>query len=155
MECIVKRGAINIEAMKDLVTELGKGKYTQLTEQEKRDLQLFIWVGCGMHKDMNAGKGGDKEMQSFWPEEGITGPVLLANCDNAPVIDDIDSDSETLKASEKCGLNVTGSGATRFTLLMGLYVKHKDDKKGQQDMFQYFMESVLGSRYTFKLSRYY
>jgi hypothetical protein len=135
---------INVNAMKDMVTELGKAKYAELTEEEKGELQLFIWVGCGMHKDMNAGKGGDTEMQSFWPEEEIPGPVLLANRDNAPVINDIDSDSETLKASETRALNVTNSGATKFTLLMGMYVKHKDDKKGQQDMFRYFMESVLG-----------
>jgi hypothetical protein len=100
---------------------------------------------------MNAGKGGDKEMQSFWPEEGIPGPVLLANHDNAPVIDDIDSDSETLKASETHAINVTNSGGTMFTLLMGMYVKYKDDKRPTRYILVFHGVSSW-SWYTFELS---
>ena len=88
-------------------------------------------------------------MEKCWEELEVPRPILLANKDNAPVIDGIDSDSEMLKAAEKHALNVTGSGATWLTLLVGLYVNHKDDKKGQQNWFCYFMEKEIGKLINF------
>ena len=114
-------------SIKKFTIEHGKMEFEKLTDEQKKSLSLFIWVGCGMHKDMNAGKGGDAAMEECWEELEVPRPILLANKDNAPVIDGIDSDSEMLKPAEKHALNVTGSGATQLTLLVGLYVNHKDD----------------------------
>ena len=136
-------------SIKEFTIEHGKMEFEKLTNEQKKSLFLFIWVGCGMHKDMNAGKGGDAAMEECWKELEVPRPILLANKDNAPVIDGIDSDSEMLKPAEKCALNVTGSGATQLTLLVGLYVNHKDDKKGQQNRFCYFMEKEIGKLINF------
>ena len=39
--------------MEQLVISLGTESYQSLEESEKRILKLFIWVGCGCHKDLN------------------------------------------------------------------------------------------------------
>ena len=35
-----------------VVVELGKEAYEMLSDSEKRALKLFIWAGCGCHKDL-------------------------------------------------------------------------------------------------------
>jgi hypothetical protein len=76
----------------ELVIELGKQAYTDLSEDEQNNLMQFIWVGCCMHKDMNGMKGGNKSMMNWYAETGNTAPVLLANRDNAAVLDDAPED---------------------------------------------------------------
>ena len=44
--------------MEKLVVKLGADAYEQMPEEEKRMLSLFIWAGCGCHKDLNTVKGG-------------------------------------------------------------------------------------------------
>ena len=39
--------------VEDVVQELGKGAIELLDACEKCLLQLFIWAGCGCHKDLN------------------------------------------------------------------------------------------------------
>jgi len=49
---------------------------------------LFIWVGCGCHKDLNTVLGGYIAISKFWEENGLDPPVLLPNKFNAAVIND-------------------------------------------------------------------
>jgi regulator of sigma D len=44
--------------MEQLVIKLGKEAYEMLSDQEKEILKLFIWAGCGCHKDLNTVRGG-------------------------------------------------------------------------------------------------
>ena len=39
--------------VESVVQELGKGAFELLDPHEKHLLQLFIWAGCGCHKDLN------------------------------------------------------------------------------------------------------
>jgi len=39
--------------MEQLVIELGKEAYEMLSDHEKKIMKLFIWAGCGCHKDLN------------------------------------------------------------------------------------------------------
>ncbi|KAF8801159.1 hypothetical protein BYT27DRAFT_7216270 [Phlegmacium glaucopus] len=45
-------------AMEKLVIELGREAFDMLSDDEKRILKLFIWAGCGCHKDLNTVRGG-------------------------------------------------------------------------------------------------
>ena len=49
--------------VEDVVQELGKGAFELLNAQEKCILQLFIWAGCGCHKDFNTVWGGYVAME--------------------------------------------------------------------------------------------
>jgi hypothetical protein len=46
---------------------------------------LFLWVGCGMHKEMNAFKGVAKAMTDWWilhADNVDVVPMKLMNRDN-------------------------------------------------------------------------
>jgi len=45
--------------MKEIVAALGKEAYDVLSPEDRRTLDLFIWAGCCMHKDMNSLRGGN------------------------------------------------------------------------------------------------
>ena len=36
-----------------VIAELGKEAFEMLSDEEKCVLKLFIWAGCGCHKDLN------------------------------------------------------------------------------------------------------
>ena len=68
------------------IAELGQEAFEKLSDEEKHLLRLFIWAGCGCHKDLNTIRGGYMAMANWWKENELEGPVLLANRDNDPVI---------------------------------------------------------------------
>ncbi|KAJ6563864.1 hypothetical protein B0H19DRAFT_1067470 [Mycena capillaripes] len=74
--------------MRDIVTVLGMEAYDILPPEvpERRQLDLFVWGGCCMHKDMNSFKGGNAEMMLEWKKLGQDGPVLLCNKQNASIL---------------------------------------------------------------------
>ena len=69
-----------------IVAEVVKEAFEMLSDYEKHIFRLFIWAGCGCHKDLNTAKGGYMAMSEWWNENVHDGPVLLANSDNDPVI---------------------------------------------------------------------
>ena len=50
-----------------------------LSDHKKQIFRLFIWAGCGCHKDLNTVKGGYMAMSEWWSANGHEGPVPLAN----------------------------------------------------------------------------
>jgi hypothetical protein len=44
--------------LEQLVIKLGKEAFELLSNDEKRIMKLFIWAGCGCHKDLNTVCGG-------------------------------------------------------------------------------------------------
>ncbi|KAJ7730731.1 hypothetical protein B0H16DRAFT_1329757, partial [Mycena metata] len=74
------------EMMKQLVTVLGKEAYDMLSPEDRRRIDLFLWGGCCMHKDLNSFKGGNTEMMLEWSRLGLPGPALLANKANTSVL---------------------------------------------------------------------
>ena len=74
--------------IEEAVAELEKKEFNNLSDEEKHLFQLFIWVGCGCHRDLNTIWGGYVAMADWWIENGLEEehPVLLANCDNDLVV---------------------------------------------------------------------
>ena len=68
--------------VENVVQELEKSAFELLNSDEKRLLRLFIWAGCGCHKDLNTVRGGYMAMEKWWKENDVEGPVILANRDN-------------------------------------------------------------------------
>jgi hypothetical protein len=68
--------------MKQTLISLGEDKYVEMSEEEKCDLDFFVWTGCGCHKNLNSVSGGNTPMMAWWSENDVTPPILLANrCD--------------------------------------------------------------------------
>ena len=120
-----------------LCSRFGEEAWAKLSDQERREAQLFVWAGCCMHKEMNSVKGGARTMAEFWEKAGLICPVKLMNKDNAAAANAGPS------AACDCALDVSTGGGIRLTTLACMLFNHKDDKKGQQDSFHIFFELRL------------
>jgi hypothetical protein len=121
-----------------LVQKYGKEAYDQLSPEQKFEADFFIWAGCCMHKDLNAHKGGNARLVLFWAKNGLVGPILLMNKDNAAAA------SSGSATARKHAEDVSSAGAVKLLALLGALLNHKDKKKGQQDFVAIFFESILG-----------
>ena len=121
--------------MKQTLILLGEDKYAEMSEEEWHDLDFFVWTGCGCHKNLNSVSGGNTSMMAWWAENNITPPILLANRDNAAVLNNLDS-LDNLTPAEQHALESTTRGGVKAASLAGAIFNHKDDKKGQQDTFK-------------------
>ena len=128
------------ECMSEAILEIGSEAYSQLEREEKQQVDLFVWTGCAMHKDLNCVKGGDAAMRAWWEGNNIAGPVLLANKDNTAVLQQAEN-VEELTAAEQRALDSSSSGGVKLTSLAGMLFKNKNDKLGQQDTYQQFFHS--------------
>jgi hypothetical protein len=90
-----------------------------------------------MHRDLNCVKGGNAEMTTWWDENNVTGPILLANKDNAAVLKQAD-DSDDFTSAEQRAYDVLSGGGIKLASLAGMLYNNKNDKIGQQDMYQQF-----------------
>lgn len=136
------------EMFKKLAIDLGKEKYLTIGTEDQHELDLFIWVGCGMHKCSNGGKRGDIAMTEWWSQNNVEGPIDLPNRDNAPVLAGILPGAEPTDA-EKRAAHVTARGGSKCTAISGAVIKDKDTKKGAQDVYRHFMETVYGINMSF------
>jgi len=108
----------------------GERMLGRLPEELKGEMGCY-WSGCGMHKDLNAVKGGADRMSKWWEEVGKTPPIVLMNKSKAEA-----GLASEVGRSERCGIKLTN--------LLGALVRHKDPKKGQQDRFRTFSRKRLG-----------
>jgi hypothetical protein len=138
--------------VEDVVQELGKGAFELLDPHEKRLLRLFIWAGCGCHKDLNTVRGGYMAMEKWWKEHNIEGPVLLANRENDMVLEErnqaIAHGNEVTPAQEQA-LTRSTCGAIKTAQIAGAILNHKDDKKGHHDFFRDWWKKHVGIPFTF------
>jgi len=51
--------------VENVVQELEKGAFELLDLHEKRLMWLFIWAGCGCHKDLNTVQSGYMVMEKW------------------------------------------------------------------------------------------
>lgn len=82
------------EVLLELTTHLGEENYKRLSDVEKTHFDLFLWVGCMMHKLLNTVIGGIMRMSKLWAKRGLCGPVLLPNCDNNVVLVEYGANTE-------------------------------------------------------------
>jgi len=127
--------------MKQTLILLGEDKYAEMSEEERRDLDFFVWTGCGCHKNLNSVSGGNTSMMAWWAENNITPPILLANRDNAAVLNNLDS-LDDLTPAEQHALESTTRGGVKAASLAGAIFNYKDDKKGQQDTFKWWFRNA-------------
>lgn len=137
------RDAREAQIKREVVKKVGEKVYESLPSDERAVIDLFIHGGCTMHKELNAVKGGMTRLARFWASAGLTPPVLLMNRDNAAAASAGSSSARARAVEVSCG------GAIKLTDLAGALFRNKDDKKGQQDSFRYFLEARLGKLITF------
>ncbi|KAI0308696.1 hypothetical protein OF83DRAFT_1019993, partial [Amylostereum chailletii] len=126
------------EIHRRICCHFGEEAYAALSDDANVNADLFIWMGCCMHKDLNATKGGDWRMTRWWATQGLTGPICLMNKDNSTAA------SLGPSAAAQRAEDVSQGGAVKAVSLMGVVLKNRDHKKGQQDLVGIFTEHKLG-----------
>ena len=109
------------EAFHRFALELGEAEFAKLDDSQKKNIDLLIWAGCCMHKEMNAFKGGCTHMSRWWEENGISGPIKMYNRDNAAAAD-LGAGTTAAKRAEEH----TQGGAIKVSSLAGAVFRHKD-----------------------------
>ncbi|THV08108.1 hypothetical protein K435DRAFT_641387, partial [Dendrothele bispora CBS 962.96] len=136
--------------MSEIITDLGQHEYDSLAEAARREIDLFVWSGCCMHKDQNSFKGGNAEMMAEWDKLGIEPPILLANKSNAAILHRVFEPGRSydkLSEVERKALEETTRGGAKAMDLAGALFNNKDDKKGQGDVHVNFMKEHLGKNH--------
>ncbi|KAJ7055234.1 hypothetical protein C8F01DRAFT_1063099 [Mycena amicta] len=139
----VEQGRIYNEARLQFIRDLGQADFDALSPEAQADVDLFLWAGCAMHKDLNAFKGAAAAMDVFWMGLDVA-PVQQPNRDNDATIQ-LDPESAAAKrAREK-----TRGGAIKLASNCGLIFRHKDRKRGQQDTLRFYFDHEYGFNLAF------
>ncbi|KAJ7740117.1 hypothetical protein B0H16DRAFT_1378659, partial [Mycena metata] len=122
--------ARDVKMMSDIVTALGREAYDALNPADRRMIDLFVWGGCCMHKDLNSFKGGNTEMMLEWRKLGIAGPILLANKDNAALLqnllDPAQPQDAVLTEDQLRAFEASTRGGVKTAALAGAIFNNKD-----------------------------
>lgn len=141
--------------LEEAVAELGKEAFDKLSDEEQRTLRLFIWAGCGCHKDLNTVRGGYLSMLKWWEEnesDEVQRPVLLANQDNDPVLEERAialEEGDTPTPAQERAFSKSTRGAIKAAELAGAIFNHKNDKLGHHDIFRFWWWEHIGIPFTF------
>ncbi|KAJ6542533.1 hypothetical protein DFH09DRAFT_855131, partial [Mycena vulgaris] len=134
--------------MAEIIASLGKEAYDALSPEDRRRLDLFIWAGCCIHKDLNSFRGGNTELMLVWERLGIPGPVILANKANAVALKRILEPGtkvpDKLTEEEQQAFEASTRGAVKLCAIAGAILNNKDDKKGQGDKHTEYMSLRTG-----------
>ncbi|KAJ7021279.1 hypothetical protein C8F04DRAFT_973055, partial [Mycena alexandri] len=138
----------DVKMMDNIVTVLGREPYNALNPSDHQRIDLFVWGGCCMHKDLNSFKGGNNEMMLEWKKLGVTGPILLANKDNTALLQNLLDPAwpqdAVLTDDQLRAFEASTRGGVKTAALAGAIFNNKDDKKGQADRHVDFMTHALG-----------
>ncbi|KAJ4501707.1 hypothetical protein C8R41DRAFT_928430 [Lentinula lateritia] len=130
---------------KELIRDIGEAEFEKLSEGEKAEVDLILWAGCCMHKEMNAFKGGCIGLDEYWNENPhLPPPILLPNRDNAAAIKQAAGTEAAKRATAR-----SERGAIKVASLAGAIFRHKDRKWGQQDTLRFYFDQKLGFNLAF------
>ena len=132
----------DVDMMNVVIWQLGRKAYYNMTDEERQVMDLFIWVGCCMHKELNSVKHANLFMVKYWRDNKITGPILMPNKDNRSALADLEDPSEASTPAELRALNTSTSGGVKATSIAGALFNHKDDKKGHQDLHRIYFQPI-------------
>ncbi|KAI8971130.1 hypothetical protein BD414DRAFT_510554 [Trametes punicea] len=151
--------AAYIGSFSGATTDLGWTLYEGLPAEERHPLDLFLHLGCAMHKDLNCIKGRSTVMAAAWGELHIMPPIILANKENASTLWEVDLDvlatasallsTDDLTAAELCALKSSTRGGVKLTSFAGALFNHKDDKKGHHDTYAFYFQETVGQSLCF------
>ena len=133
------------ELVRETNIYLGEEAYQHLSLEEKRRVDLYVWSGCGMHKDLNTVKGGAEQMAEWWEKSGAIPPVELMSKFKAQAV----AAAVTPENKDPASVKGSGRGAIKVGSLLGALVKHKDPKKGHQNRFRAFCLRAVGEEINF------
>jgi hypothetical protein len=143
-----QKSALFKKSMEAMLLKMGQSKFDELSPEEQADIDLFLWHGCCMHKDLNATRGGDARMKAAWEKHQLLPrPIPLKNkWEKAAAATDAEaSTSDSRKAPEE----KYSCGGTKLTCLCGALFNHKDGSKGLHRVIDDWFVLNLGHSHVF------
>ncbi|KAJ8454145.1 hypothetical protein ONZ45_g19419 [Pleurotus djamor] len=138
----------DIGTAKALVVEVGKAAFENLSSAQQREITLFLWSGCCMHKEQNSFKGGNTAMMAGWKDLDTEPPIVLANKHNAAILQRLSNPasppSTNISEIELEALEKSTRGGAKAASIAGAIFNNKDDKKGQGDTYRSYFEMKYG-----------
>ena len=133
-------------AIRKAIIKFGEDAYQKLSPEERGTLgvELFVWAGCCMHKDMNCTKSGSHAMSEYWVASNRTPPCPLMNRDRAAAARKASNSEAPDNNTELQAPTKTFGGAIKLLQLLGALLNHKDDKKGEHDLARHYFLTVIG-----------
>ncbi|KAJ7359647.1 hypothetical protein DFH08DRAFT_686805 [Mycena albidolilacea] len=123
----------NAKLMKEIIMVLGKEAYDVLSPPDHQMLDLFIWSGCTMHKDLNSFKGGNAEMVLGWDQIGATPPIILVKKTNTAILRELlelgSEKYDNLTEAQQRAFKASTCGAIKTCMIAGMIFNNKDNKK--------------------------
>ncbi|TFY73122.1 hypothetical protein EWM64_g10890, partial [Hericium alpestre] len=97
-----------------------------------------------MHKELNAMKYGAEALKHWWDSNsaktlGAILPIPLYNKDNAAAANDPTASTSKIRAE-----TVSSRGGIKAAELAGSIMRNQNSKKGQQDIYRWYFEFILG-----------
>ncbi|KZV99190.1 hypothetical protein EXIGLDRAFT_699602 [Exidia glandulosa HHB12029] len=114
------------EAMDTVAYKIGQDCFNALPPWQRESIDLWVWTGCCMHKEMNIVVAGTSGMAEYWPKAGLDPPILQPNKDNAAVIALGES------PAQERALAISPSGGAVLAAGVGALVRHRESKRGYQ-----------------------
>jgi len=149
---ILEQAERDAKLMAEIIDTLGRDAYDKLCAEDRREIDLFIWAGCCMHKNSNSFEGGNKEMTLEWAKLGLDGPMLLANKFNAATLRRVLSPGGTGGAEwteeERQAFEQSTRGGVKTTALAGTVLNNKLDKKGEGTKHSNYFKEQVDENYT-------
>ncbi|KAJ7113191.1 hypothetical protein C8R44DRAFT_882202 [Mycena epipterygia] len=109
-------------SMDTLALRIGQEVFSQLSPEQKREIDVFFWAGCSMHKELNCCKAFNDGMMDYYDDNpDIEPPVLLANRDNDATIQLAEETGDSTAAVQRA-LKVSERGAVKLISLFGALV---------------------------------
>ena len=139
----------NTQMLTKLTINLGRDSFDKLSDQEKTIFELFVWVGCGCHKDLNTVLGGYTALSQFWEENELTPPILLPNITNAAIIHEKSSTGDESSDVARLAIKNSKRGAIKASKIAGDILNNKNDKNGHHDQFRIWWNEKNGTNFTF------
>jgi hypothetical protein len=136
-------------ALRQRICEVGDDLFKKLDPAVQRVIDLYLWHGCMMHKDLNATKGGDAAMKAAWEKLGLLPmPILLKNKwqkqqASAGLTDRAAADEEEDDDHGPIG------GGTKLCSISGAEYNSSDPKKGLHRIHRDYLKSKLGHAVVF------
>jgi hypothetical protein len=158
---------------KALFIELGEKSFETLSAEEQARIDFFVRVGCAMHKDLNWTKGGDTAMRAAYSDKelDLQKPIeLLSKAAAEAKIKEEESKHNTrgegsepankgetkLQNADRHGgrgkekkVSEPPRGGVRLVALAAALLNHKDDGRGEQNTWRWWMEDKIGKLITF------
>ncbi|KAF8808386.1 hypothetical protein BYT27DRAFT_7232639 [Phlegmacium glaucopus] len=135
--------------LEKLTTDLGQDAFEKLSDKEKAIFKLFVWVGCGCHKDLNTVLGGYIALRKFWVEHRLEPPVLLPNKFNEDIIQEAAKEDKNDSEAAQRAVKNSSQGGIKATKLAGDILNNKNDKSGHHDQFRTWWKTKVGKKFTF------